>query len=74
MFTGTLTRQMLQAAGDPGEPPVSDPAETDPCMIMDIPETTGNPKGALWTDGQTVCFAVIESLYWRQYAHLGDPA
>jgi fatty-acyl-CoA synthase len=57
--------QSVLEDGDAAEPPVPDPVETDPCMIMYSSGTTGYPKGALWTHGHTVWFGAMQALYWR---------
>lgn len=55
----------LIRAASAEEPGVECPSYNDPCMIMYTSGTTGFPKGATWTHGNTLWFAAMQSSYWR---------
>ncbi|MQA14273.1 MAG: AMP-binding protein [Pseudonocardiaceae bacterium] len=60
-------QQRFESA-DPSEPPVQRPAADDTCMLMYTSGTTGRPKGALWTHGNTLWFGALQGLHWK-YDH-----
>jgi fatty-acyl-CoA synthase len=49
------------AAGPPPGPPAT---LEDPAMLMYTSGTTGRPKGALWTHGNTVAYAGQQIMFW----------
>ena len=53
------------ADGSREDPAVSRPALDDPAMLMYTSGTTGRPKGALWTQGNTSWFAAIQAMRWK---------
>lgn len=60
---GTLPQRVLEEAAAI-DPEVAEPDVDTPCMLMYTSGTTGFPKGALWTHGNTVWFAAMQALYW----------
>ncbi|MFC4003178.1 class I adenylate-forming enzyme family protein [Prauserella oleivorans] len=61
---GMLPQRVLEKAVAT-EPEVAEPDVDTPCMLMYTSGTTGFPKGALWTHGNTVWFAAMQALYWN---------
>lgn len=61
---GVLRQRALEEAAAT-EPEVAEPDAETPCMLMYTSGTTGFPKGALWTHGNTVWFAAMQALYWN---------
>ncbi len=51
--------------GSSQEPSVVIPYSDDPAMLMYTSGTTGRPKGALWTHGNTAWFAAIQIMQWK---------
>lgn len=47
------------------DPDVALPTLEDPCMLMYTSGTTGRPKGALWTHGNSLWFAAMQVMRWR---------
>jgi fatty-acyl-CoA synthase len=56
---GALTEEFI-AAADPGEPPVAPPDSGDRLMIMYTSGTSGRPKGAVWTHGNSLAYAAMQ--------------
>ncbi len=48
------------AAADPGEPDVAPPDAGDRLMIMYTSGTSGRPKGAVWTHGNSLAYAAMQ--------------
>ncbi|PRZ41965.1 fatty-acyl-CoA synthase [Antricoccus suffuscus] len=53
------------AGGSREEPPAERPSDDDAAMLMYTSGTTGRPKGALWTHGNTAWFAAIQAMRWK---------
>lgn len=49
---------------DPADPPGEPATLDDPAMLMCTSGTTGRPKGALWTHGNTVSYAAQQIMFW----------
>lgn len=52
-------------ASSSDEPDVPLPTAEDPCMLMYTSGTTGKPKGALWTHGNSLWFAAMQAMHWH---------
>jgi fatty-acyl-CoA synthase len=52
-------------ASSPREPEVPLPQLEDAAMLMYTSGTTGRPKGALWTHGNTLWIAAMQASLWR---------
>ncbi len=52
-------------ASDSDEPDAALPSLEDPCMLMYTSGTTGKPKGALWTHGNSLWFATMQAMRWH---------
>jgi fatty-acyl-CoA synthase len=50
----------LFAAADPGEPDLAPPDSGDRLMIMYTSGTSGRPKGAVWTHGNSLAYAAMQ--------------
>ncbi|MCL4433306.1 MAG: AMP-binding protein [Actinobacteria bacterium] len=51
--------------GDSRSPEVTLPRSDDGAMLMYTSGTTGRPKGALWTHGNTAWFAAMQVMQWQ---------
>ncbi|RBM23447.1 AMP-dependent synthetase [Prauserella sp. PE36] len=61
--SGPTVPWSLLSDADPAEPPVQRAAD-EAAMIMYTSGTTGRPKGAVWTHGGTMAFALMQAARW----------
>jgi fatty-acyl-CoA synthase len=52
-------------SSSPADPEVSPPQLSDGAMLMYTSGTTGRPKGALWTHGNTLWIAAMQATLWQ---------
>jgi fatty-acyl-CoA synthase len=56
---GAHTEELI-ATADPGEPDLAPPDAGDRLMIMYTSGTSGRPKGAVWTHGNSLAYAAMQ--------------